>query len=714
MAAEETDDWFGTLLNPAAVAVIGASDDLGRPGGRVVAALLRFGFAGEIYPVNPRREQLQGLPAFPNVAAINAPIDIAVVVVSADQVLDSVEQAAAGGAKVVIVGSAGFSEVDAEGEARQRELLTRVRELGVRLIGPNTNGVISSRSKFAATFTPALERDDVGLVDGSVMIVSQSGALGGALFAMAQSTGLRVGALVNVGNAADVTFEETLSEVFRRTPGVIALAYMEGISDGAGLIDAARAAHETGGTLIILKVGTSDVGALAAAAHTANLAVEDRVFDGVMRQFRAVRVRTLSQLLDVGRVAAAYGGHAASRLTVASMSGGAGIILADLARASGLELAYWSPEWQAKLDPLLPSYLSRRNPIDTAGRPFLEMDILKALLRTLDENPESDATILAVANFDSRFEPICASLIDVNRELHKPLFVVWIGGQGPARQMLEGAGIPCFDEPEDCITAIAPLGQRSAPSAAAMTADLTTNSAALGPPFAGWEPPAAGAVLPAQVARALLQQFDVPMVKTVSLGSPSAPSLAEVPLPAVVKLESPSLLHKSDVGAVRAGLMTQQEVTDAVGDLVELARRLGVDDAELVAQQQVPAGTELLLGMKHDPVFGPVITFGVGGTYAEAFDDVVVRLPAVDADDVREMLAALHHQSLLNGFRSAPAVRPEVIIPCVLNFARLVQSVGGSLDAIDLNPVIVTPDGDAVAVDALIVTRGAQGDPGAD
>ena len=601
MAAEVGDDWFGTLLNPTAVAVIGASDDLGRPGGRIVAALLRFGFAGEIYPVNPRREQLQGLRAFPNVAAINAPVDVAVVVVSAEQVLDAVEQAAAGGAKVVIVGSAGFSEVDGEGKDRQGELLTRVRELGVRLIGPNTNGVISCRSKFAGTFTPALERDDVGLNDGPVMIVSQSGALGGALFAMAQSTGLRVGALVNVGNAADVTFEETLSEVFRRTPQTVALGYMEGVSDGTALIEAARSARETGGILIILKVGTSDVGALAAAAHTANLAVEDRVFDGVMRQVGAVRVRTLSQLLDVGRVATAYGGRVGPRLTIASMSGGAGIILADLARASGLELAHWSPEWQATLDPLLPSYLSRRNPIDTAGRPFFDMETLKALLRTLDENPESDATILAVANFDSRFEPICAALIDANRQLHKPLFVVWVGGQGPARQMLERAGIPCFDEPDDCIAAIAPLGRRSATSGATMPANLRANTQAATPTSAGWTPPAAGGVMPAHVARALLEQFDVPMVKTISLGSPAALSLVDVPLPAVVKLESPSLPHKSDVGAVHAGLATQQEVADAIGELVALARRLGLQDAELVAQQQVPAGTELLLGMKHDP-----------------------------------------------------------------------------------------------------------------
>jgi acetate---CoA ligase (ADP-forming) len=702
----DRDDWFGTLLNPTAVAVIGASDDLSRPGGRIIAALLRYGFAGEIYPVNPRRERIQGLRAFPNVAAINAPIDFALVVVSPDQVLEAVEQAAVGGAKVVMVGSAGFAEIGGEGEVLQQRLVTRAHELGVRLIGPNTNGVISCRSKFAGTFTPALEREDVGLEDGPVTIVSQSGALGGALFAAAQSTGLRVGVLLNVGNAADITFEATLCEAFRRSPGTIVLAYMEGISDGGGLIEAARAAAGTGGTLIVLKVGTSEVGALAAAAHTANLAVEDRVLDGVMRQLGIVRARSLTQLLDIGRVAAVYGARIGRRLTVASMSGGAGIIIADQARAAGLEVPEWDPKWQAKLDPYLPGYLSRRNPIDTGGRPFFDMETLRAVLRVMDEHPGSDAIVLAVANFDSRFEPICRALADVRRELRKPLLVVWVGGYTPAKRMLEDAGIPCFGEPTDCIAAIAPLAGRLTPRVELAPPEP---DAGLGTPAADWAPSAAGMV-PAASARKLLERFEVPVVETVSLGTPAAPSPRQAPLPAVLKLESPRLPHKSDVGAVRTGLRTEHEFSDAVAELADLGRRLGAEDAELIAQRQVPAGTELLLGMKHDPVFGPVITFGIGGTLAEAFDDVAVRLPGLDRDGVREMLEALCHQELLNGFRGAPPVTAEAITPCVLSFARLVRSVGHSLTAIDLNPVIVTPDGEAVVVDALIVATAAEGD----
>jgi len=709
-AATVDQGWLQTLLKPSAVAVIGASDDLTRPGGRIVAALRRFGFAGEIYPVNPRRERIQGLPAFPSVAAINAPIDVALVVVSADQVLDAVEQAAAGGARVVMVGSAGFAEMGGEGEVRQRELVARARELGVRLLGPNTNGVILSRSGLAGTFTPALERDDVTLTDGPVAIVSQSGALGGALFATAQSTHLHVGALLNVGNAADVTFEETLCEVFRRSPGTILLAYMEGIADGPGLIGAARAAHETGGILILLKVGTSDAGAAAAAAHTANLAVEDRVFDGVMRQLGAVRVRSLSQLLDAGRVASAYGSDIGPRLTIASMSGGAGIILADLARASGLELAQWSPAWQRRLDAYLPGYLSRRNPIDTAGRPFFDMEVLRAVLETMDENPESDVTILAVANFDSRHEPICQALIDAAGELHKPLFVVWIGGQGPAKRMLERGGVPCFAEPEQCIAAIAPLAARPGLSAVESVFEPAVEGHAAAPTSErAWTSPAASGVLPAAAARELLARFDLALAPTVSLGSPSATAVRTVPLPAVVKLDSPRLLHKSDVGAVRAGLESQQAVEEAVAAVRELGLRLGLDDAEIIAQQQVPAGTELLLGMKDDAVFGPVITFGIGGTFAEAFDDVVVRLPTLDAEGVQDMLGSLHHQELLSGFRGAPPVAADIITPYVLNFARLVRNVGHLLEAIDLNPVIVTPDGAVVAVDALIVARTAEG-----
>jgi acyl-CoA synthetase (NDP forming) len=688
------------LLAPRGVAVLGASDEITRPGGRLVAALVRHGFQGGIYPVNPNRTTVQGIECFRRVSDAPGPVDVAIVLIAASRVLEALEDCAQAGVSLAVIGSAGFSESGPEGAALEQEVRHRAHALGVRIIGPNTNGLVIAAVNMAASFTPALQQDDLTLSDGPTAIVAQSGALGGALLGIAQATGLAAGTMINTGNELDVTYEEILELVVDPAyPATSILGYVEGFRDAARLVGVARSAYRSGTAVTLLKVGVSESGAAAAAAHTAKLAGSDRVFSGVMNQLGVARAATLEELLDIGRIRMASVLPGRRRITVASLSGGAGIISVDLAQAAGLELAAWSQDEQDQLNPWLPVYLSKSNPIDLAGGPFWDLDKLAAILRVVDDHADTDINVLVLANFEAEQDRITDALIEQASELRKPLIVVWVGMAARSLDRLNQVGVPAFPEPARAIAALGKVTRVSPGS-------IVTGAAS--------EPPeprrGAGAILAAadgalnpREVRSLLAEYGIPFVAEQSLAVGERPAAEAVALPAVAKLNAASLEHKSDLGAVKIHLSTIDELWDALGELESLAARLQLADAELVVQREIPAGVELLLGMSHDAVFGRVISLGIGGVFAEALDDIVVRLPHLDADDVATALSSLRTQALLRGYRQLPEVDPAAIAAVVLSFCELVNEIGDQFEAIDLNPIIVPPGEPPVAVDALFI-----------
>jgi len=400
----------------------------------------------------------------------------------------------------------------------------------------------------------------------------------------------------------------------------------------------------------------------------------------------------------VGRVLAAYGPDFGSRVTVASMSGGLGIMLTDAIASSGLQMASWPPQQQRVLDGLLPAYLSRRNPIDVAGVPFFDLEVLEALLHAMDDNPASDVAVLAVCNFEQLQTAISDRITTVHPTLRKPVFVVWLGGEDAVRR-LNRAGIPSFPDSDRCVRAISLVAGRRPGSI--VTAPVRPTNAA--PVRAHGE---VSAALSDPSDLALLARFGIPVARSRVVSSPAdaLEALAGLRLPLVAKLVSPLVPHKSDVGAVLLDLLTPDAVSSAVVRLLNLRTALGARDGHVVLQEQADAGVELLIGMKQDPVFGAVITLGIGGVYAEAFDDVQVRLHDLDYRDVEDMLSQLTHRRLLSGFRGLPAITAERLAPLLTAFTRLVREVGGHFAAIDVNPVLVPRDGsEPIAVDVLFV-----------
>jgi acyl-CoA synthetase (NDP forming) len=709
------DQWLKLLLEPGSVAVVGASDDIKAPGGRVLRYMLNYGFTGPIYPVNPKRATVQGVPAFASVSDLPARVDLAVIVVPAAAALDALEQCGIIGVPMAMIGSAGFAEAGPEGLELQARLAEIGRRYGIRLVGPNTNGIINCRNGLTATFTPSLDQDDLKLIDGPIAIVSQSGAIGGALFYNAQISGLPVGRLVNTGNEIDVSLEAVIEALIEPGSGIdIVLCYVEGLRYPEAFIRAAKRAALLGKRVVLLKTGATPAGAQAAAAHTASLAGEDRVYDGVLRQFGVVRAKGIAHLLDIGRGLVAYGPSMGRRVTIASMSGGVGIMLTDALSRFDMRLAALSKVYQEELDPLLPAFLGRNNPLDVGGSPFHDLDRLRQILRILDRNPDSDMTFLAIGSFERRQIEIARVLIDESAGLDKPLFVIWFGGGYDAAALLNRSGVPCFHDPDRLVEAVAAAALRPKVTGAAPAQTEGSIDIGIARSLIAEARRSGRRVLDEVAGKKILHAFGLDVVADFVVAGPDEceEALARFRWPVVAKLRSDKIVHKARIGGVRLGLETVAAVRDATHELLRLARDMGVHGAEIVLQDQVASGVELLLGMKSDPTFGPVITLGIGGVLAEAWNDVQIR--TVDCEhDVSDMLAGLEHQMLLNGSTGNAPIDPPEVARTVARFCRLVRELEAELDAIDVNPLIIDPVGKRiVAVDAVFFLRDKAADAG--
>ena len=464
MQINQAQGWLAQVYEPRSVAVVGASDDIRLPGGRLLQYLMSYGFTGRVYAVNPNREEVQGCRAYKSLLELPERVDLAVLLVSAQASVEVLQQCAQLRIPNALLGNSGFAEIGPEGAALQAQISQIAQAGGVRLIGPNTNGIINTTNGLTATFSPVLDQQGLTLQDGPVAVVSQSGAVGAALYYDGQRSGLPVGRLFNSGNEIDITLEMVTDALL--DPGsriTTVLCYAEGLRRPDLFIQAACKAQQTGKRIVLLKSGTTAAGAQAAAAHTASLSGEDRVYDGVMRQLGVVRAHGYAHMLDVARVLVAYPQPFGPRASILSISGGVGIMLTDALEKAGMGLAQFDEQVLAGIDTLLPPFLGRQNPLDVSGGPFHHLDRLRAMLQLFDRSPGSDFSIVAVGAFERRQMEIAQVLADEASRLQKPLFVLWFGGGDQATRYLNGMKVPCFLDADRLVQAL-PAGLRRRPA----------------------------------------------------------------------------------------------------------------------------------------------------------------------------------------------------------------------------------------------------------
>jgi acyl-CoA synthetase (NDP forming) len=679
---------LAAFLAPRSIALVGVPGDLARPGARPLVFLLKHGYGGRIFPVNPRRAEIGGLRAYPTLADLPERPDTVWVGVPGPEVLGVLEEAGRLRIPNAVILTAGFGETDAEGRRREQALQAAGARDSITLLGPNMLGFINFWERVPLTFSAAGGLDR--LLAGGLGVVSQSGALAGAVVNRADDRLVGMSAMVSTGNEAGITLAECL-EYFADDPRTQVVAMIaEGIRDGARFRSAAARLLEAGKPLVALKVGRSEAGRRNALTHTGALAGSHTAWRAVARQLGIIEVDTFEDMVEIAAFHARERRPLTGRVGVLTTSGGASIMTADQLEARGLRMPRLSASTVAGLGALLPGHArTRDNPVDvTAGMPEATFE---KVLATLVADPGLDVLITAVTG--AAGVERAQTVIRVARASDTPVAACWLGGSQTEHglRVLDEAGLPAFRNP------------RTAAAAIASARDVAAARAAWRARRPGAAPPVAAADISYAAVSALARRAGVPLAAEALVTTPAAAARAarRLGFPVAVKVIARDLPHKSDVGALALNVTSAPAVSRVAARLLRRVRGAAVEG--LLVQRMAPPGVEVLVGVTRDPTFGPMLVIGAGGVQAGLQADTTSRPLPVTRAEIVAMLGEVRSLRALPGFRGAPASDVAALVRAVAGVARLAQALGDRLRALEANPVIVQPRGQgAVAVDLLV------------
>jgi acetate---CoA ligase (ADP-forming) len=690
------------LMMPGNVVVVGAKDGSGTSYG-VVEAMQRVGFAGTLYAVNRGGTPAHGLPTVTSCTEIGEPVDAAVLLVPAHAVADVLEDVAAAGISTAVVFSSGWGETGADGAARQQDLVARATELGVVLVGPNCLGYLNV-ARHTGAWIASVAPD---LRPGRVAVVSQSGGIGNVLADLAAEYGIGLSCVVTTGNEAMLTTTDVVEYLVadEQTAGIALFA--EAIADPERFLVAADSARELGKPIVILKAGSSEIAARNAVSHTGSVVGDDLVVDAALRQAGGVRVRSLEELIVTAQALTHAGPLRAPGIAVVSMSGGSVDVVADQAARLRLDLPQFDDASVADMRALLPEFATVQNPLDLTGGAL--GDEFERILKIVDRQEDigAVAVLTNVPPYESCKSPIIDSLLaTVGRGLRTISIPGFVLAQSVAH--LNRAGRASTDA----------AGVVALPGLAigmSVMANLSTWSAGRGRlapdpprPRARIDALGDGSPLSEWSARQLLEPLGVPFVPAMLVHSPAEAVSAAARFDArvAIKVVSPDLVHKSDVGAVRLDVRGEDDVRHAyvevVASAVAGAPGLRVEGVQVAPMR--PGGVELLVGVTRDAQWGPALAIGLGGVLVEVLDDVAVRLLPVSDTDVEEMLRELRGARVLDGTRGGRAVDRRALVSAIHRVADAAGQLGDALESLEINPLLVD-DQRAEALDAMVVLR---------
>ena len=692
------------ILKPRAIAVIGASRMSDTIGHQIFANLLRYGFTGAVYPVNPHAASIQSVRAYRDIGSVPEPIDLAVIVVPKEHVLAVARSCGQAGVRGLVVISAGFREIGGIGVDRERQLVDIVRQYSMRMVGPNCMGVLNTDPAVSmnATFAPAMPPL------GRAAFVSQSGALGVNVLDHAAEYGIGISQFVSVGNKPDVSGNDLL-EQWEHDPSVgVILMYVESFGNPRKFLDLASRITRSK-PIIAVKSGRSKVGARAASSHTGALAASDVAVDALLTQAGVLRAETIEELFDM---AMAFTGRAlprSRRTAVVTNSGGPGIMAADALEAKGLELVELQPGTIAQLKPLFPEEASIRNPLDMIASATPE-HYKAALDAVLADRDVDSALAVFVPPLGVRQQDVAESIVAVAaRHAQKAVLAVLMGREGlpQGRAELHRAGIPAYVFPESAARGLAALlRQREWAARPHVPLPLfEVDRARVERALAGVE---TGPLSPA-AALELIAGYGIPTAPSRVAATPAeaAREAEELGCPVALKILSPDVIHKTEIGGVRLGLETPAQVHDAAAAMLDAAGRRGARVHGVLVQRMVTGGRETIIGLSRDP-FGTLVMFGLGGIYVEALRDVVFRIAPIHAREARDMVYGIRGLPLLQGVRGAPPVDFDALTDALLRLSQLAVD-HPEIAELDVNPLLAFPSG-VIAVDARVaVQRGAGG-----
>jgi acyl-CoA synthetase (NDP forming) len=700
------------LFHPRGVAVIGASTNPVRIGGAPVMALSQYGFKGRIYPVNPKYADIDGLRCYDDVSEIEGPCDLAVLAVPAKATAAALRACGEKGIPFAVVLSGGYRETGADGAALEADLKSALAEGGLRMVGPNCQGVINLHDRMYATFGAIANEPDMRT--GPVSMVFQSGGFGFTITLLCEENGIGFRYLVSSGNETDLTTPEIIDAYLDDPQTKIAFALIEGVADGRALQDAGRKGVALGKPVIVWKIGNSETGARAAASHTANMTGSYDIYRAAFRQAGILEVQDVEQLRDLFAVFGAGRLPEGDGVAVISITGGSGIAFADRAAVGGMRLPDLGEATTGALQDVVPVFGSVRNPVDVTANLFNQVESFTNTVELVLNDPAVDQLCLLMASVGGKIAAEAArAIVEAAAPSDKPVVIAWSARRHSAEEayrIFEEAGIPIVPTPVRAADAAAALwrfaqawlrvpGELSPPSQQAPSAkpDLLPDAA----------------TLDERASKEWLAACGIPVTqdRLVRPGENPANALKGLRFPLVVKLLSPDIAHKSDVGGVRVNIRDDGALREAMAGIIADVRRAQPKARiEGILVSEMATGQETLVGVVNDAVFGPTVAFGLGGVFAEVLRDITYRVAPFDAATARAMIAELRGRAVFDGVRGSAPLDVDALGELLAAVSRFAWDNRDRIAELDINPLFVGRQGKGVvAADALIVLKQGAG-----
>jgi acetate---CoA ligase (ADP-forming) len=703
-AASELKLDLDAFFKPASVAVIGASSDPKKLGYAVLKNLVDGGYInqGRVYPINLSAEEILGLPAFPSVREVPGSIDLAVIVIPYQSVPDSLRTCGEKGIPAAIVISAGFREAGREGLERELELIEIAKQYGIRLVGPNCLGVIDTFTPLNASFAAGTPPS------GPMAFMSQSGALGTAVLDIALAGRLGLSKFVSLGNKADVD-EIDLLKAWSDDPNTrVIMIYSEGMTNGQEFIRTARQVTAEM-PVVAIKSGVTQSGSRAVSSHTGSLAGSEQAYQAAFRQAGVLRAESMQSLFDIALAMGYQPQLKGERIAIITNAGGPGILATDALERSGLTMARFKNETIKALQQYLPDAASAANPVDVLGD--ARADRYRFALEQVIADPNVDGMLVVLTpQAMTEIEATAQSIGESARDTDKPILACFMGEARVEAgiDLLQSMDVPNYPFPERAALAFQAMAEyrkvlrRPAPEYVKFEVDHMSARAVIDRVRKEKR-----VSIGDTEARQIMTAFGLPIPESEIARNPeeAVEFARRIGFPVVLKIASPDILHKTDVGGVKVGLRSAEEVLDAFELMVYRAQRY-LPEAHIwgcQVQQMVPPGQEVLVGMSSDPQFGPLITFGLGGIYVETLKDVTFRVAPISVQEAEAMLSEIRAHAILEGVRGQPPLDKKAIVDTLLRVSQLVEEFPEILE-LDINPLVVYPQGQgAIAIDMRLV-----------
>ena len=697
------------LFNPRSIAVVGASDKPNSIGARTLENLLDHSrFEGPIYLISATRTELRGQRCYPSVADLPETPDVVIVVVPAQAAVQVLQECADKGVKFAVVLTSGFSEAGEEGKLLEAQIQAIAKQSGMRIYGPNCPGACNVNARLGMTFSPSFPHD---LQPGPLGIATQGGGLGRNLM-QAMDRGIGVALWSSSGNEADLQVADFIDYMADAPDIKVILTLVEGIKDGAKFVAALQKAARNGKPVVALKVGRSEYGQRAAASHTASITGAAEVNSAMLRQLGAIEVDDIDELVDVAWLLNRHMPDGCSDIAIYCSSGGAAALTADIVGQAGVRLAEFAPETVDKLASLLPGYAAISNPVDTTTALLSNDKLMDSTLLAVCSDPGVALVLLPVTiDYGSTTERMAEAIRRVQQQSAVPILPIWMSDRiGRSFSIYTEAGIVPAKSVGKAVKAVhrwIDYGKWRLQSHPQQWQ-----------PWSGLGKPAPVGAKPLQLSELGAKQWlaqsglPVPAAALASSADEAARQAASIGFPVVAKVASAEITHKSDIGGVLVNLQDAAAVREAwqtiMGNVRKHAPNAAVDGV-LIEKMLPPGGVEVLVGVSRDPVFGHVLTFGLGGIYVEVFKDVTRRLLPLQREEAYAMLQEVRSSALLYGVRGKPAADVEALVDLLMRVSSFVEQHADSVDELDLNPVWAGPQGaGAFVLDAVVVGREPQ------